>query len=130
MAARRPSQQKKVAMPKEAFKAKMVRVHFSQKDQWNGKPLHEAIVSVCLELGLAGATVYRGLEGFGFSAHIHHASLWPLSNDPPIMVSIIDREEQIARLLLRLDEMVREGIVAISDVEVVRYTSATPANPE
>jgi uncharacterized protein len=111
-------------MPREEFNAKMVRVHFSQKDQWEGKPLHEAIVSVCLELGLAGATVYRGLEGFGFSAHIHHTSLWPPSDDPPITVTIIDREEQIARLLPRLDEMVSEGIVAISDVEAVRYTSA------
>jgi PII-like signaling protein len=111
-------------MPREEFNAKMVRVHFSQKDQWEGKPLHEAIVSVCLELGLAGATVYRGLEGFGFSAHIHHASLWPPSDDPPITVTIIDREEQIARLLPRLDAMVSEGIVAISDVEAVRYTSA------
>ncbi len=114
-------------MPKQEFKAKMVRIHFSQKDEWEGKPLHEAIVSLCLELGLAGATVYRGVEGFGFSAHIHHSSMWPLSNDPPIMVGVIDREEPIAKFLRRLDEMVSEGIVAISDVEVVRYTSSGPS---
>ena len=114
-------------MRKEEFKAKMVRVHCSQKDQWKGKPLHEAIVSLCMDLGLAGATVYQGLEGFGASAHIHHASLWPGSNDPPIVVSIIDREEQIARLLPRLDEMISEGVVAISDVEVVRYTNTVAA---
>ena len=113
-------------MPKQEFKAKMVRVHFSQKDEWDGKPLHEAVIALCLELGLAGATVYRGMEGFGVSAHIHHASLWPPSDDPPIMVSIIDREEQIAKLLPRLDEIVAEGIVAISDVDVVRYTSSGP----
>jgi uncharacterized protein len=106
---------------KEEFKARMVRIHFSQKDQWNGKPLHEAIVAVCMDLGLAGATVYQGVEGFGLSAQIHHSSLWPGANDPPIMISIIDREEQIARLLPRLDEMVSEGVVAISEVEVVRY---------
>lgn len=111
-------------MPKEEFKAQMVRIHLSQKDQWNGKPLHEAIVALCLDLGLAGATVYRGMEGFGFSAQIHHASMWPGSNDPPIMISIIDREDQIAKLLPRLDEMVLEGIVAISEVEVIRYTVA------
>lgn len=109
-------------MPKETFKGKMLRIHFSEKDQWNGKPLYDAILSVCLELGLAGATVYRGVEGFGLSAHLHHSSMWSGSNDPPIMVSIVDLEEQIARLLPRLDEIVREGIVAISDVEVVRYT--------
>ena len=110
-------------MPKEEFKAKMVRVHFSQKDEWGGKPLHEAVVALCLELGLAGATVYRGMEGFGSSAHIHRSSMWPGSNDPPIMVSIIDREEQVAKLLPHLDRMVCEGIVAISDVEAVRYTT-------
>lgn len=80
-------------MRKEEFSAKMVRIHFSHKDQWNGKPLYEAILSVCMDLGLAGATVYQGVEGFGLSAHIHHSSLWPGSNDPPIMISIIDREE-------------------------------------
>ncbi len=115
-------------MRKEEFKARMVRVHCSQKDQWKGKPLYEAIVSLCMDLGLAGATVYEGLEGFGVSAHIHHASLWPGSNDPPIVVSIIDREEQVARLLPCLDEMISEGVVAISDVEVVRYTN-TVAEP-
>lgn len=114
-------------MPKQEFKAKMVRVHFSQKDQWDGKSLQEAIVSLCLELGLAGATVYRGVEGFGLSAHIHHSSMWPGSNDPPIMISIVDRDEKIAELLPRLDEMVSEGIVAISDVEVVRYSSSGPS---
>jgi len=115
-------------MPKEEFKAKMVRVHFSQKDEWDGTPLHEAILSACMELGIAGATVYRGIQGFGLSAHIHHSSIWPGSNDPPIMVSIVDREERIAQLIPRLDEMVSEGIVAISDVEVVRYSQETSAS--
>ena len=113
-------------MRKEALQAKMVRIHFSQKDQWKGKPLYEAIVSVCMDLGLAGATVYQGVEGFGQSAQIHHSSAWPGSNDPPIMVSIIDREEQIAKLLPRLDEMVAEGIVAISNVDVILYKNHQP----
>ena len=110
-------------MRKEEFNAKMVCIHFSQNDKWNGKPLHDAILSVCMDLGLAGATVYEGVEGFGLSAHIHHSSLWPGSSDPPIMISIIDREAQIALLLPYLDRMVSEGIVAISDVEAIRYTN-------
>jgi len=109
-------------MPKEEFKAKMIRIHFSQKDEWDGKPLYEAILAVCMDLSIAGATVYRGVEGFGLSAHIHQSSMWPGSNDPPIMVSIVDREDRVAQILPRLDEMVLEGIVAISDVEVVRWT--------
>jgi len=112
---------------KEEFNAKMVRIHFSQNDKWNGKPLHEAILSVCMDLGLAGATVYQGVEGFGLSAHIHHSSLWPGSNHPPIMISIIDREAQIELLLPYLDRMVSEGVVAISDVEVIRFTNDRPA---
>jgi PII-like signaling protein len=114
-------------MRKEEFKARMVRVHCSQKDQWKGKPLYEAIVSLCMDLGLAGATVYQGLEGFGVSAHIHHASLWPASNDPPVVVTVIDREEQIARLLPHLDEMISDGVIAISDVDVLRYTNTVAA---
>ena len=114
-------------MRKEEFKAKMVRVHCSQRDQWRGKPLHEAIVLLCMDLGLAGATEYQGLEGFGVSAHIHHASLWPGSNDPPVVVTIIDREDPIARLLPLLDEMISEGVIAISDVQVIRYTNTVAA---
>ncbi len=114
-------------MRKEEFNARMVRIHFSQKDQWNGRPLHEAILSLCMDLGLAGATVYQGVEGFGLSAHIHHSSLWPGSNDPPIMITIIDREDQIATLLPHLDKMVSEGVVAISDVEVIRYRNHLPS---
>lgn len=114
-------------MRKEEFNARMVRIHFSQKDQWNGRPLHEAILSLCMDLGLAGATVYQGVEGFGLTAHIHHSSLWPGSNDPPIMITIIDREDQIATLLPHLDKMVSEGVVAISDVEVIRYRNHLPS---
>ncbi len=114
-------------MRKEEFNARMVRIHFSQKDQWNGRPLHEAILSLCMDLGLAGATVYQGVEGFGLSAHMHHSSLWPGSNDPPIMITIIDREDQIAILLPHLDRMILEGVVAISDVEVIRYRNHLPS---
>ena len=108
-------------MPREAFKAKMLRVHFSEKDRWNGKPLHEEIVSLCMDLGIAGATVYQGIEGFGQSGQIHHSSFWTGSSDLPIVISIIDREAEITRLLPYLEKMISEGIVAMSDVEVVRY---------
>ena len=122
---RRTQQVKRVPVRKEQFNAKMVRVHISQKDQWNGKPLHEAILSICMEMGLAGATVYKGIEGFGSSTRIHHGSVWPGTNDPPIMISIIDREDQVARLLPRLEEMVFDGVIAVSDVEAIRYMNVT-----
>jgi uncharacterized protein len=107
---------------KEEFEARMLRIHFGESDKWQGKPLHEAIVAKCQELGIAGATVYRGIEGYGSSTRIRHASPWKLSRDAPIMVSIIDTEEQIAKLLPHLDAMVGEGLIAASMVQAIRYT--------
>jgi uncharacterized protein len=112
-------------MAKREFEAKMIRIHLSESDRWHDKPLHEAILAKCLELGIAGATVYRGLEGFGASASVHHARSWPFSKDAPIMVSVIDTTSQVELLLPHLEAMVAEGIVAISDVHVVLY-SASP----
>lgn len=106
----------------ERFQARMLRIHFGEDDKWQGKPLHEAIIAKCVELGMAGATVYRGIEGYGASTRIHHASHWHLSKDAPIMLSIIDTEEQIDRLIPHLDAMVQEGLVAMSRVEVIRYS--------
>jgi uncharacterized protein len=101
-------------------KAKMLRIHFGEDDKWHGKPLYEAIVETCRELDLAGATVYRGIEGYGASTLIHRAHvLW--SSDRPVMVSVVDTEEKINKLLPALDQMVDEGLIAISDVEVIKY---------
>lgn len=106
---------------KQQFEAMMLRIHFGEGDKWQGRPLHEAIIAKCQELGMAGAIVYRGIEGYGTSARIHHSSHWTLSRDAPIMLSIIDREEQINKLLPHLDTMVEEGLIAMSRVEVIRY---------
>jgi PII-like signaling protein len=107
---------------KEQFEARMLRILFGERDKWQGKPLHEAIVAKCQELGIAGATVYRGIEGYGTSTRIHHSSHWTFSKDAPIMVSIIDSEEQIQKLIPHLDAMVEEGVVAMSRVDVIRYS--------
>jgi PII-like signaling protein len=115
---------------KEQFKASMLRVHFGEADKWQGKPLHEAILTVCQELGMANAIVYRGIEGYGTSTRIHHASHWTFSKDAPIMVSVIDTEEKIRTLIPRLDAMVQEGLIAMSNVEVIRYARAAEEMPE
>jgi len=101
-------------------KARMLRIHFGEDDKWQGKPLYEAIVVKCRELDIAGATVFRGIEGYGASTLIHKKHLlW--SSDRPIMVSVVDTEENIRKLLPALDEMVAEGLIAMSEVEVIRY---------
>jgi PII-like signaling protein len=107
---------------KEEFQARMLRIHFTEGDKWQGKPLHEAIVAKCQELGLAGAIVYRGLEGFGASARIYHARSLSFSKDVPIMVSVIDTEDQIQRLIPYLDQMITGGLIASSNVKAIRYS--------
>lgn len=114
---------------KEEFQAKMLRIHFTEGDKWQGANLYEAIVAKCMELRIAGATVFRGLEGFGASARIHHSHSLSISRDSPIMVSIIDREEQIEKLLPHLDQMIAGGVIAISPVEAIRYSTSSQDSP-
>ncbi len=111
-------------------KAKMVRIHFGEDDKWNGKPLYRAIVEKCKELDLAGATVYRGIEGYGGSTLIRGAHHFLFSSDAPVMVSVIDTEEKIRELLPYLDKMVEEGLIAMSDVEVIKYVHEGGARSE
>jgi hypothetical protein len=105
--------------------AKLLRLHFTERDRYRGKPLYEAIVEKCRELKIAGATVFRGLEGFGDSAEIHRSHL--LMHDLPIVIQIVDTEENIQRLLPVLEDMMDQGLIAISDVEVLRIQKAATA---
>ena len=102
-------------------KAKMLRIYFGEDDKWNGKPLYRAIVEKCRELDIAGATVLRGVAGYGASTLIHRSHVFSLSHDAPLMVTVVDSEEKIEKLLPFLDETVSDGLVAISEVEVIKY---------
>jgi PII-like signaling protein len=99
-------------------RAKLLRLHFTERDRYRGKPLYEAIVEKCRELKIAGATVFRGLEGFGETAEIHRRQ-W-LAQDLPIVIQIVDSEENIQRLLPVVEEMMDQGLIAMSDVEIRR----------
>ena len=109
---------------KEQFQATMLRIHITEDDKWQREPLYKAIVAKCLELGIAGATVYRGIEGFGASARIYHAHGLSISKNAPVTVSVIDTEEQIQKLIPHLDQMIAGGLIASSKVEAIRYTKA------
>lgn len=102
-------------------KAKMVRIHFGENDTWQDKPLYRAIVEKCRELDIAGATVFRGIEGYGASTLIHRPHLLSFSSDAPVMVSVIDSDEKIQKLMPHLEQMLRDGLIAVSDVEVIKY---------
>lgn len=109
---------------KEEFEARMLRIYFGESDKWQGKPLHEAILLQCQELDVASAVVYRGIEGYGSSTRIRHTRALRFSRDAPMMVSILDSEEKISRLIPQLEAMVGEGLIAISKVDVTRYSRA------
>lgn len=98
--------------------AKLLRLHFGESDRYNGKPLYEAIVNRCKELKIAGATVFRGLEGYGETAEIHRHHL--VRKDQPIVVTIVDTPENLGRLIPEVEEMMDTGMIATSDVEYLR----------
>jgi len=100
---------------------KQVRIFIGESDRWHHKPLADAIVEMIRAEGLAGATVSRGLAGFGANSRIHMAHVLRLSEDLPIVIDVIDRPDRIEKILPKLDEMVQEGLVVVSDVEVLLY---------
>jgi len=106
---------------KLAGKAKMLRIHFGEDDKWQGRPLYEVIVERCRQLDLAGASVYRGIQGYGASTIVRRRNLFRFSSDAPILVQIVDTEDKVQKLLLALDELVFDGLIALSDVEVIKY---------
>ncbi len=98
--------------------SKMLRVLFKEGDKYGGKPLYEAIVDKCRELHIAGATVFRGIEGFGHTGEIHHSHL--VAHDLPILVTIVDSPENLDRLLPVIEQMIDRGTIATSDVMAIR----------
>ena len=90
-------------------------------DRWQGKPLYEAIILKAREMGLAGATMLRGLMGFGAASRIHTAKILRLSQDMPIVIEIVDSADKIDSLLPIVDEMVQEGMVTVERVRVIQY---------
>jgi PII-like signaling protein len=104
--------------------AKIVRVHLSSDDRLREKPLYEAIVDQCRRLGIAGATAFAGVEGFGGSAEVLRANIF--GGVQPITVTIIDTEGNINRLLPVLREMVPTGLIAVSDAMTMRIQKTIP----
>ncbi|HEU4740659.1 MAG TPA: DUF190 domain-containing protein [Meiothermus sp.] len=101
--------------------AKLVRIFIGESDRWQGGPLYEAIVLEAKRRGLAGATVFKGVMGFGAHSRIHSAKILQLSQDLPVMVEIVDTEEKVRAFLPVLEAMVGEGLVTLERVEVIQY---------
>ncbi len=103
-------------------KGKLLRLHFSEGDRHQDKPLYEAVVERAKALGIAGATVFRGLEGYGETAEIHRPHL--MRRDQPIVVTIVDTPDNIERLIPEVESMMDKGLIATSEVECIRIERA------
>ncbi|WP_207262275.1 DUF190 domain-containing protein [Desulfovibrio sp. Huiquan2017] len=102
-------------------KAERIRIYIGEDDKSDGQPLADAIVREARRMGLAGATVYRGLMGFGANSLIHTSKILRLSEDLPVVVEIVDHPEKLDPLLARLDGMLKEGMVTREPVDVIAY---------
>ena len=111
--------------------ALQLRIYIGEADHVSGKPLYQAIVERLRERGVAGATVTRGIEGFGASAHLHTTRLLRLSEDLPVVIEVVDEAERLRAILPELDALVGDGMITIQPVEVVAYrgTAAVPSPP-
>jgi PII-like signaling protein len=96
-------------------------IFIGEDDMWHHKPLYHEIVHRARAAGLAGASVLRGIEGYGASSRVHTTRLLSLSQDLPIAIVIVDQDERIRAFLPHLDELVAEGLVIVDPVEVIRY---------
>lgn len=101
--------------------ATLLRVFIGESDHCDRLPLYEHIVRKARQLGLAGATVTRGLMGFGANSRVHTAKLLRLSEDLPIIVELVDSEAKLQPLLQYLDEVVHEGLITMEKVQVIKY---------
>lgn len=99
----------------------LLRIFVGESDQYKGKALYEQIVIKARELNLAGATVIRGIMGFGASSRMHSAKLLRLSEDLPVIIEIVDEVEKLNTLLPFLDEAVEEGLITLEKVRVIKY---------
>ncbi len=111
---------------KRQEKAKLMRIFIGENDKWNNKPLHTALIESMRASEIAGVTVYQGILGYGANRRIRKDTGLHLSHDRPIMLSVVDTEERLRAFLPSLDDMVQQGLVVFSDVEIIKYTHNYP----
>ena len=103
----------------------LLRIFIGETDNYKGIALYEKIVMKAREMNLAGATVIRGIMGFGASSRMHSAKLLRLSEDLPVIVEIVDTEENINKLMPFLDENVTEGLITLEKVQIIKYRDSS-----
>jgi len=107
---------------KREGKAKLMRIYIGENDKWRDKPLYQALVESMRANEIAGVTVYKGILGYGANRRIHQEKTLSLSHDHPILLSVIETEEKLRAFLPILDDMVQQGLVVLSNVDIIKYT--------
>jgi PII-like signaling protein len=102
----------------------LARIYIGESDTHNGRPLYEEIVRLLRDRGLAGATVLRGIEGFGAKAHLHTSRILRLSEDLPVLIEVVDQDDRVRAVLPELDALVADGLITLEPVEVIAYRAA------
>lgn len=111
-------------------KGKLLKIFIGESDIWHGEALYHAILKKIKENGLAGATTIRGIEGFGANSRVHMKSIEVLSQDLPILIEVIDREDRINHIIQIVDPMITEGVMAVlHDVEIIKYVKSDKHSP-
>ncbi|HEV3153957.1 MAG TPA: DUF190 domain-containing protein [Candidatus Baltobacteraceae bacterium] len=111
---------------KPSTTAKLLRIFVGESDRHGGQPLYIAIVEQARHAGLSGATVFKGIEGFGGHSVVHAARIFDLSTDLPILIEIVDEEPKIRGFIATIDGMIREGLITLETVEMIAYKSGAP----
>ena len=101
-------------------KAKMMRLYLGEADRWRDEPLYEAVVKRLRMMDIAGATVYRGILGYGIKGHTHKQGFLHLSHDLPMMITVVDTEEKVRQATEAIEEMMQDALIVLSDVEIIR----------
>lgn len=107
----------------------LMRIFIGEADRHHNKPLYQALVELLRKEKLAGATVLRGIIGFGAKSHLHTTHLLRLSQDLPMVVEVVDTQENIDRVMPQIDAIVREGLITMEKVRVLRYAPNDPSQP-
>jgi len=111
---------------RQAGPARLLRVFLGEADQWNGEPLYQAIVKRLRMMDVSGATVYRGILGYGAKGHTHKKSLFHISRDMPIMISVVESAAKVEEARAVIEEMLGDGLIVVSDVEMTRLVRSRP----
>jgi PII-like signaling protein len=106
--------------------ARLMRIYMGESDRWQGEPLYEAIVKRLRLMDIAGATVYRGILGYGVKRHTHKGGRLPFSHDLPVMISVVDSQEKLSPAIDQIESMMQDGIIVLSDVDVIRLVHRQP----